>query len=88
MTVAAIAAARRELDQSRAAKVVRDMRRRGLSLHLSHARPHRVWTLSDGCPVPDVVARVVISDASVVGVGDALFPDRALSQTFRVREAD
>jgi hypothetical protein len=41
------------------------------------------WLLSDGREISSQVAGAVISDVSVIGVGDALFGAK-LSQTFRL----
>jgi hypothetical protein len=78
--------ARGELDRRRAETALRKMRSSGLSLRLTHARPHESWTLSDGSPVTGAAARILIADQRIVGVGDGLFP--ATSQTFRVVDGD
>jgi hypothetical protein len=54
----------------------------GCSLHLQHTKQGPCWTLSNGKPVPDSIAALVVTSASIVGVGDALY-DEALSQTYR-----
>jgi hypothetical protein len=54
----------------------------GASFHLQFTRSGPLWVLSSGRQVPDVIARLVIASASVVGVGDALF-DGCPAQTFR-----
>lgn len=56
--------------------------RRGETLHLENAKQGPRWVLSDGREVPDAVARLVITSASIVSGDDTLF-DKALSQTFR-----
>jgi hypothetical protein len=55
--------------------------RAGAALHLQHTK-RACWTLTTGRPVSDVVAKLVIASASVVGVGDALFTG-ASCQTYR-----
>jgi len=57
----------------------------GCSLHrgLDH-RKHVQWTLSDGEVIDDEIARLVIKNSNIAGVGDTLFPEFGeLSQTFR-----
>jgi hypothetical protein len=56
--------------------------RRGEALYLEHRFFGRAWCLSGGQYVEDEVARVVIRDNHVVGVGDALFGN-CPSQTWR-----
>jgi hypothetical protein len=58
--------------------------RNGCSLHVTHTRDGDVWRLSDGTPVPRSIAHQVIRHSNVEGVGDTLFPERSLSQTWRV----
>jgi ABC-type lipopolysaccharide export system ATPase subunit len=71
---------------ARAAKVVSAMRD-GQALHLQHSRHGAVWWLSGGTRVDDEVARAVIKDPSVVGVGDALpLGADVPAQTFRFAE--
>jgi hypothetical protein len=53
----------------------------GASLRLDRSRGSR-WSLSDGRPVENAVAREVIADPDVIAVGDTLFAE-TLSQTFR-----
>jgi hypothetical protein len=55
---------------------------RGEALHFEHAWFGPVWWMSRGLRVSDEVARVVIQNANVTGVGDALFND-APAQTWR-----
>jgi hypothetical protein len=63
--------------------VIAAMRRRGLSVHRHHQRNGVVeWTLSDGTPLKDVIARAVIANPSVIGVDDGL-PLIGLPQTYR-----
>ena len=65
----------------RVEQVVAELRR-GATLQLSFSpRPH--WRLSSGPFVPADVATTVINLPCVVGVGDTLFGDAGLSQTFR-----
>jgi hypothetical protein len=56
--------------------------RNGVALHLQHTKHGPCWALSNGTPVPDSIAQLVITSSSIVGVGDALF-DGVASQTFR-----
>jgi hypothetical protein len=58
------------------------MRLEGLTLQLSYERASARWRLSDGAQVRPAVAALVVADARVVGVGDALFSGFA-SQTYR-----
>ena len=46
--------------------------RAGAALHLQHTRQGPCWTLSNGRPVPDSIAELVIASSSVTSVGDAL----------------
>jgi hypothetical protein len=83
----AIAAARHELDERRARTIVFRMRAKGLSLRVSHERGGWRWWLSNGESVPDAIARRVIADMNIVGVGDSLFP-AGPCQTYRHVSAD
>jgi hypothetical protein len=65
--------------------VVAEMRK-GATLHLTYRPATKQWALSSGMRVADFVARLVISRADVVGVGDALFED-AFAQTWRLIES-
>jgi hypothetical protein len=56
--------------------------RAGAALHLQHTKHGPCWTLSNGRPVSDTIAKLVVASASVEGVGDALF-EGYLAQTFR-----
>jgi hypothetical protein len=56
--------------------------RGGAALHLSYRRSGPQWMLSNGEPVSDAVARSLIANPNVVGIGDALFAGE-LSQTWR-----
>jgi hypothetical protein len=56
--------------------------RDGATLHLAFQRGGPVWSLSDGRRITDDVARVVIADHRVVGVGDCLLKNLP-SQTYR-----
>jgi hypothetical protein len=62
--------------------VLAQMRQHSAALHLQHAKQGPCWALSNGAPVPDSIARLVIASASVTGVGDALFRD-CRAQTYR-----
>ena len=54
------------------------------ALHLQHTKQGPAWTLSNGHPVSDVIAKLVIASSSVVGVGDALpLLDGIAPQTWR-----
>jgi hypothetical protein len=81
-TVAELARKHRRLDRQRAgAAAVMNALQQGASLNLSFERGERRWRLSDGRSVSDDVARIIIADHRVIGVGDALF--RGLSsQTY------
>jgi hypothetical protein len=59
--------------------------RKGEYLVLEHRWFGRCWCLSGGRPVDDVVAKAVIENHHVTGVGDALFKGVA-SQTWRWTE--
>jgi hypothetical protein len=54
----------------------------GAALHLTLANGGPTWRLSNGRPVSDTVAKLVVASGSVEGVGDCLFRDM-LSQTWR-----
>jgi hypothetical protein len=56
--------------------------RAGAALHLQHTKQGPCWVLSNGTPVPDSIATLVVASSSVAGVGDALFGN-CLAQTFR-----
>jgi hypothetical protein len=64
------------------AELVLAKMRAGAALHLQHTKQGPCWTLSNGTPVPDSIAKLVTGSSSVTGVGDALFRD-CLAQTFR-----
>ena len=84
-TAAGLRRMHRRLDrrQFRAAAVLAAMRD-GRSLHRMYTRHGPAWALSNGTPVNDNVARLVIANPDVVGVGDGLFANS--SQTFRYAE--
>jgi hypothetical protein len=48
----------------------------GATLHLRYGQGGRGWYLSNGHPVTDEVAKIVIQNIHVAGVGDALFDQR------------
>jgi len=82
-TPASLPAKNRRLDRrligaNRAAAIMRS----GAALHLTHRPGGAQWTLSTGEAVSDAVARVLIANPNIVGVGDALFAGE-LSQTWR-----
>jgi hypothetical protein len=56
--------------------------RRGEALHMEFAWYGRVWCLSGGRRIDNEVAQVVIKNARVADVGDALFSN-APAQTWR-----
>jgi hypothetical protein len=68
--------------------VVNRMYEEGASLHLYHDRRRGpVWRLSIiAGEIPDAVARLVIQREDIVAVGDTLFPNDRLSQTYRYLE--
>ena len=55
---------------------------RGEALHLEYAWYGRAWRLSGGRCIPNEVASLVIQNAHVADVGDALFHDTP-PQTWR-----
>jgi hypothetical protein len=55
---------------------------RGECLILEHRWFGRCWSLSGGRPVDDEVAKVVVRNSHIVGVGDSLFKNTP-SQTWR-----
>jgi hypothetical protein len=78
----------RRLDRRvNSANFVINCMRHGATLHLTLTRTGPVWTLSDGRgrKIPDEVARLVIADHRVVGVGDCLLKNLS-SQTYRFVE--
>jgi hypothetical protein len=85
-TVPALRATRRRLAKHvgriEQAECVLNEMRAGAALHLQHTKQGPCWALSNGRPVSDVIARFVVSSASVVGVGDSLF-DGCPAQTYR-----
>jgi hypothetical protein len=58
---------------------------RGEALLLEHRWFGRAWCLSGGQRVDDEVAKIVVQDHNVVGVGDSLFGNTP-SQTWRWTE--
>ena len=76
----------RRLDRLNAAvAVVLDAMRNGATLHLEFYETGPKWRMSTGRYVTDAVARIVIADKRVAGVGDTLFAD-GTSQTWRFIE--
>lgn len=57
--------------------------KRGEALHLEFAWQGRFWRLSRGRRIADEVAQIVIENANVADVGDALTIDGAWPQTWR-----
>jgi hypothetical protein len=78
---------RRKQRLTRLSRKVIDALRRGAALHLMHTETGPRWRLSTGRAVSAEVAKLVIANTSVVGDGDALFP-QALPQTWRLTEGD
>src|SRR6516162_2018336 len=86
LTPASLRAKNRRLDRrlsgiNHAAAVMRN----GAALHLAYRSGGAQWTLSTGEAVSDAVARALIANPNIVGVGDALFAGE-LSQTWRFSE--
>ena len=76
----------RRLDRLNASvAVVLDAMRNGATLHLEFYETGAKWRISTGRYVTDAVAKIVIADKRVVGVGDTLFADET-SQTWRFIE--
>lgn len=73
----------RKLDQlnGKVATVLAAMQR-GEALHHERMWYGGIWWLSNGRRITDEIAQVVIQNANVTGVGDALFHG-ARSQTYR-----
>jgi hypothetical protein len=59
----------------------------GASLHLRFERGIRRWSLSDGTSVADDVAKTVVANPCIAGVGDALF-ENFPAQTYRYTGED
>jgi hypothetical protein len=57
--------------------------RTGAVLHRTNRRTTTHWVLSNGKPVTDTVARIVITHANVVGADDGLFSFEGGCQTWR-----
>ncbi len=73
--------ARRVGRMEKAEAVLAEMRA-GTALHLQRTKQGPCWALSNGTPVPDSIAKLVVASSSVVGVGDALFEGVASQQTY------
>jgi len=84
-TVTALRRRRSRLDRYRrsADRVIAVMRNDGASLHCSHEPKGDRWWLSNGSGVSPETAELVILNADIVSVGDALFHNTP-GQTFRV----
>ena len=79
----------RRLDRINAGvAVVLSAMRNGATLHLEFWPTGAKWRLSpSGRYLSDAIAKAVITNERVVGVGDTLFPDEAgTSQTWRFTE--
>jgi hypothetical protein len=73
----------RRFDRARnGAAVVMTKLQRGAALNLSFERGAPRWVLSDGTPVRDEIAKIVVANHRVINVGDALFKGMP-GQTFR-----
>lgn len=59
--------------------------RHGQCLILEHRWFGRCWSLTNGEPVDDEIAKVVVKNCNLVGVGDSLFTNMS-SQTWRWTE--
>jgi hypothetical protein len=83
-TVASLRRGRRRVVSrlEKADHVLREMAA-GNSLYLMHTKEGPIWRLSNGKYVSNSIAKLVVASGSVVGVGDCLFRDAALSQTWR-----
>jgi len=82
-TVASVTRDRRRLDrQRRAVSRALDAMRQSATLHLRHEPNRPRWLLSNGWPVPEDVAAILINHPNVIGVGDSLYAG-ARSQTWR-----
>lgn len=75
----------RRLDRRNAdVAAVLNAMRNGATLHLEFYQQGPRWRTSAGRYVTNEVAKIVITNERVCGVGDALFPDEgAMSQTWR-----
>jgi hypothetical protein len=65
------------------AGVLKAMQRDGCALHCEIAETGQLWWLSDGRRVRRTVARIVIINPNIIGVGSALFDDGTPAQTYR-----
>ena len=66
-------------------RVLAVMRATGVTLRRTNRSTVAHWALSNGMPVTDTVARIVITHTSVVPAGDALFDFEVLSQTWHYK---
>jgi len=84
-TVSTLKRRRSRLDRYRrsADQVIAVMRKDELALHCSHEPKGDRWWLSDGSGVSSETAKLVILNADIVSVGDALF-NNTPGQIFRV----
>ena len=84
-TVTSQKRARTRADQHRnnAARIIAKMRD-GVTLRQHFTSSGPAWFLSDGTKVHPDTAKIVITNTSICGVGDCLFPRAtAVSQIFR-----
>jgi hypothetical protein len=63
-------------------RVLTVMRVTGATLQRTNQSATTRWALSNGMAVTERIARIVITHANVVGVGDCLFDSEMLSQTW------
>jgi hypothetical protein len=79
---------KRDLDSQTARAVVEAMRSKGVALFATNLPNSVSWELHDGTPVTEAVAKLVLANPHVAGVGDCLIGDRRASQTFRYHEQE
>jgi hypothetical protein len=70
---------------NRSVAIVMDAMRNGCTLHAEFCQAGLRWRMSNGRFVSDEVAKIIIIDKRIVGVGDTLLPS-VPSQTFRFVE--
>jgi hypothetical protein len=69
-----------------AATALQAMRNDGCTLHAEFGQAGLRWRMSKGRFVSNEVAKIIITDKHVIGVGDTLFADGPPSQTWRYAE--
>jgi hypothetical protein len=77
----------RALRLNRVAAAVLAAMRTGQSLHLEFRQTGPRWSLSNGRPIDDRVARLVIINTEIIAENDALFPNITMPQTFYLRRS-